>query len=75
MFVGSGCQMSAHNGALRNSELKILFLTSPLISHTLIIMLVYKNNITIQLLQNWSQPTWNYRYRGKVKEPFSVPNL
>ena len=48
MFVGGSCEMSAQNAALRSSELKIWVLTSPLVSHTLIVMSVYKNEITIQ---------------------------
>ena len=48
MFVGSSCEMSAQNAALRSTELKIWVLTGPLISHTLIMMPAYKNEITIQ---------------------------
>ena len=48
MFIGSSCEMWAQNAALCNRELKIWVLTGPLISHTLIMMAVYKNEITIQ---------------------------
>ena len=48
MFVGSSCEVNAQNAALCSSELKIWVLTGPLISHTLIMMSAYKNEITIQ---------------------------
>ena len=48
MFIGSSCEMGAQDAALRSSELQIWVLTGPLISHTLIMMAVYKNEITFQ---------------------------
>ena len=48
MFVSSSSGMSAQNVLLCSCELNIWVLTGPLIGNTLIMMAIYKNEITIQ---------------------------